>query len=307
MSLLKGTKILDLSHRLPGPLAGKVLADLGAEVIKVEDQKFKDPFIEGLFAQMDPSFPHWYEELNNKKKIVRLDFKSPQARQEMAKLLEGVDGIIMGLPPKVRDFLGVDETSLKNLKRPLCHIELFSKRNLTRGMHDLNALADTGLLKLYVHGHSEPVLDPPFLPVAGITFGHKAATDLLAGLLKARHENSPQFIESYLYEASEEVLSPFWPKACREHDEVRFLHNGRYPCYSLYRLSDGHYAALAAVEEKFWTRFSQCVGLEHIPADQRFHFSDQGVFEAIAQAMSKLDSTQVAKLIEENDMCLSLV
>ena len=67
MELLKGKVILDLSHRLPGPLAGKVLADMGAEVIKVEDQKFKDPFIHGLFAEMDPSFPHWYEELNSNK------------------------------------------------------------------------------------------------------------------------------------------------------------------------------------------------------------------------------------------------
>lgn len=306
MKPLKGAVILDLSHRLPGPLAGKVLADLGAEVIKVEDHVFKDPFIEGLFAQMDPSFPHWYEELNNKKQIVRLDFKAESSRAEMDKLLARADGIIMGLPPKVRDFLGVDQASLEKRGRPLCHIELFSKRNLTRGMHDLNALADTGLLKLYVEGHSEPVLDPPFLPVAGIAFGHKAATDLLAGLLKARHENKPQFLESYLYDAAEELLSPFWPKHCREHDETRFLHNGRYPCYSLYRLSDGHYAALAAVEEKFWQRFCDSMGLE-IEASKRFHFADRSIFDQLAAAFSKIDSNKVAGLIRAHDMCLSLV
>ena len=306
MKLLEGTVILDLSHRLPGPLAGKVLADLGAEVIKIEDHIFKDPFIEGLFAQMDPSFPHWYEELNQQKNIVRIDFKSEASKAEIAKYLERADGIIMGLPPKVRDFLGIDQASIEKRGKPLCHIELFSKRNLTRGMHDLNALADTGLLKLYVEGHQEEILDPPFLPIAGITFGHKAATDLLAGLLKARTEQKPVFIESFLYEASEEILGPFWPKACRKNGDTRFLHNGRYPCYSLYRLKDGNYAAIAAVEEKFWLRFCESLGL-NIASDLRFHFADQSIFEQVAKAMAQLDSAQIAKLIEANDMCLSLV
>src|SRR5690606_15693444 len=140
MKTLKGTVILDLSHRLPGPLAGKVLADLGAEVIKIEDEVFKDPFIEGLFAQMDPSFPHWYEELNHKKQIIRLDFKAEKTKEIINDYVAKADGIIMGLPPKVRNFLEVDQASLEKRGRPLCQVELFSKRNLTRGMHDLNAL-----------------------------------------------------------------------------------------------------------------------------------------------------------------------
>lgn len=306
MKPLEGIVILDLSHRLPGPMAGKVLSDLGAEVIKVEDQKFKDPFIQGLFAEMDPSFPHWYDELNRNKRLLRIDFKGPDAKAQLADLVAKADGIIMGLPAKVRVALGVDQASLEKMNRPLCQVELFSKRNLTRGMHDLNALADTGLLKLYVEGHQEAILDPPFLPVAGISFGHKAATDLLAGLLKARSLNKALFLESYLYEATEELLSPFWPKACRANGDKRFLHNGRYPCYSMYRLKDGNYAALAAVEEKFWQRFCESTGL-NIEAEKRFHFEDQSIFKQVSAIFSKLDSVQVEKLIQENDMCLSLV
>ncbi|MFX3675787.1 MAG: CoA transferase [bacterium] len=306
MKLLDGMLILDLSHRLPGPMAGKVLADLGAKVIKVEDEKFKDPFIQGLFAEMDPSFPHWYEELNSCKQILRIDFKSSEAKESLRELVAKADGIIMGLPPKVRIALGVDQESLEKLNRPLCHVELFSKRNLTRGMHDLNALADTGLLKLYVEGKSDEIVDPPFLPVAGISFGHKAATDLLAGLLKARAIGKTQFIESFLYESTEELLSPFWPKACREKGIMQTLHNGRYPCYSIYRLKDGKYAALAAVEEKFWQRFCESTGLQ-VEADLRFHFADRSVFNQVSAVFSKLTSTDVMALIEANDMCLSLV
>ena len=72
---LYGKVILDLSHRLPGPMAGKLLGDLGAKVIKVEDKKFKDPFIFGLFAEMDNSFPIWYENINKNKEIQKIRFK----------------------------------------------------------------------------------------------------------------------------------------------------------------------------------------------------------------------------------------
>ena len=65
--MLKGIKIIDFTHRLPGPLAGKILADLGAEVIKIEDVKHKDPFLSGMFSSFDQSFENWYEELNKKK------------------------------------------------------------------------------------------------------------------------------------------------------------------------------------------------------------------------------------------------
>ncbi len=306
MELLKGKVILDLSHRLPGPLAGKVLADMGAEVIKVEDQKFKDPFIHGLFAEMDPSFPYWYEELNNNKQILRIDFKDPASKDKMQELLGRADGIIMGLPPKVRDFLGVDQASLEKSKRPISHIELFSKKNLTRGMHDLNAMADIGILKLYVEGQTSDIIDPPFLPVAGITFGHKAATDLIAGMLKAHETKKTQFIESFLYEASEEILGPFWPKKCREQGISKTLHNGRYPCYSIYKLKDGSYAALAAVEEKFWQRFCESTGLV-IEADLRFHHQDQSIFKQVSAKFLSLSSSDVSQLIANNDMCLSLL
>lgn len=306
MNLLKGKVVLDLSHRLPGPLAGKILADMGATVIKVEDEKFKDPFIHGLFAEMDPSFPHWYEELNSNKQILRIDFKDPSSKNKMQELLQTADAIIMGLPPKVREFLGVDQESLQKSGRAISHIELFSKKSLTRGMHDLNAIADIGILKLYVEGKSGDIIDPPFLPVAGITFGHKAATDLIAGMLKASETKKTQFIESFLYEASEEILGPFWPKACREKGISKTLHNGRYPCYSIYKLKDGGYVALAAVEEKFWQRFCESTGLT-IESELRFHHQDQSIFKIISSQFLKLTTQDIKKLIEQNDMCLSLI
>ena len=64
--MLKGIKIIDFSHRLPGPLAGKILSDLGAEVIKIEDETHKDPFLSGMFSHFDESFKIWYDKFENK-------------------------------------------------------------------------------------------------------------------------------------------------------------------------------------------------------------------------------------------------
>ncbi len=71
----KKLKIIDLTHRLPGPLAGKILCDLGHEVIKIEDEKHKDPFLSGMFSSFDESFEDWYKELNQQKKIEGKKFR----------------------------------------------------------------------------------------------------------------------------------------------------------------------------------------------------------------------------------------
>src|SRR6478752_630200 len=97
----KKLRILDLTHRLPGPLAGKVLSDLGYEVYKIEDEKHKDPFLAGAFSEFDDSFEDWYKELNKDKKIIRLDFKSPEIKTVMKGYLKEADGVLLSLSPKL--------------------------------------------------------------------------------------------------------------------------------------------------------------------------------------------------------------
>ena len=119
--MLNGIKIIDLTHRLPGPLAGKILQELGADVIKIEDEKHKDPFLSGMFSEFDRSFENWYEELNGKKKIIRLDFKSPDIKKKIADILVDADGILLSLSPKLKTSLGLND---ENLMRELAVVEL---------------------------------------------------------------------------------------------------------------------------------------------------------------------------------------
>ena len=107
--LLSGINIVDFSHRLPGPFGSYLLANLGANVTKVEDDFFKDPFISGAFPKIDESFSHWYQQFNKDKNILRLDFKSSTIKEELKKLIKDADAIILALPEKVISKLGIKE------------------------------------------------------------------------------------------------------------------------------------------------------------------------------------------------------
>lgn len=301
----KRLKILDLTHRLPGPLAGKVLSDLGYEVIKIEDQKHKDPFIGGMFSEFDDSFEDWYKELNKDKKVVRLDFKASDIKTTIASYLQDADGVLLSLSPKLKDSLGLDDVSLKALNRPLAVVELEASKSHKKAMHDLNALALSGFLALHIAHKNDQIIDPPFFPVAGIAFGQQVATQILANIIAAKEEKVLVKTVSYLYETAENILNPFWSKELQSQKRTKFLHNGAYPCYSLYRLRDGNYVALAAVEEKFWI---DLIELFKIPLALENRFDrDTGAFQKVADVFAKLDAGEIEIMAHSSELCLSIV
>lgn len=106
-------------------------------------------------------------------------------------------------------------------------------------------------------------------------------------------------------QVTEEILGIFSPTADRKVGKSKFLHNGVYPCYSLYQTKDKKYVALAAVEEKFWMRFT---GVFNIKTDlDRFHFEDSKLFDILAEAFSKLSQQEIATKIQGEDLCLSII
>jgi len=302
---LSGLTIIDLSHRLPGPFCGKILSDLGAKVIKIEDHKFQDPFLAGLFAEFDPGFTSWYDNLNQGKDILRFDFNNLSDQEKIHNLVLKSDAVIMGLPQKTREKLRLTDHDL-NLKKAFIVIELLASQTEKKSMHDLNAMASTGLLSLHVASLPDSlIIDPPFLPIAGISFGHKAATDLLAFYIKALKNQATNFVKTYLDQSTDELFGIFWPKKDRENGRTQFLHNGMYPCYSIYQTKDKKYVALAAVEEKFWLRFCEVFKI-NTPLD-RFHYQDHSLFSLVSEKISRLTQKEISELVENEDICLSII
>jgi crotonobetainyl-CoA:carnitine CoA-transferase CaiB-like acyl-CoA transferase len=301
--MLKGIRIVDFTHRLPGPLAGKILADLGAEVIKIEDSTHKDPFLSGMFSAFDRSFENWYEELNKKKQVIRLDFKNPDSKKEIRKILESSQGLMLSLGPKLKKNLGLEDEDLKNL--PLAVVELEASSTHNKAMHDLNALAITGLLSLHVAHETNPIVAPPFMPMAGIAFGQQVATQLLANIIEGLP--SKKFVKSvsYLHDTTNEIFHPFWSNELRGQKRTKFLHNGAYPCYCLYRTSDGEYVAVAAVEDKFWLDLSETFSIS-LPLEKRFETTSEA-FDLVAKVFAKLTSDEIERMSQNKELCLSIV
>jgi crotonobetainyl-CoA:carnitine CoA-transferase CaiB-like acyl-CoA transferase len=300
--MLEGLKIIDLTHRLPGPLAGKILSDLGAEVIKLEDEKHRDPFLSGMFSAFDESFENWYEELNRSKKIIRLDFKSPDAKSKIEEILKSADGILLSLSPKLKTSLGLND---ENLKGALAVVELEASSTHNKAMHDLNALALSGFLSLHVAHETQEIVPPPFLPVAGIAFGQQVATQMLANIYAAKKKKALVKTVCYLHDTTETLFHPFWSKKLQDERRTKFLHNGAYPCYCLYRCKDANYVALAAVEEKFWADFIATFNVP-LPLEKRFN-TDPDAFRIVADTFAKLTVDEIKAKASDKELCLSIV
>jgi crotonobetainyl-CoA:carnitine CoA-transferase CaiB-like acyl-CoA transferase len=301
--LLEGITILDFSQRLPGPFAGHLLAGLGAKVIKIEDLNHKDAFIRGKLSEQDSCFPTWYKKINENKEIIRFDFNDTNAISEVDELLPKADAIILGIPQSIQEKLHLTKDFLKNKK--LSIIELCASRSSKKALHDLNALAETGILSLHVNNSKEKRLSPPFVPMAGMAFGQKLALEITAGILKAKTTGKSVFNKCALDEVTQEIFSPIWPKEERELNRKTYLHNGLYPCYNIYQTEDKKYIALAAIEAKFWNNFCSLFNLD-LTSEDRFS-NDEKIFSKIEKEFSQRDQKEILNIANQLDCCLSLI
>ena len=304
MKPLSGLKVLDLSQRLPGPLAGMLLADLGAEVVKLENLPTPDPFLDEEMAQVDDGFLEWYQQLNGGKKIERLDFGVSASEGEIRNKLQWADIVLMGLSPRWVERFKLSHEHLLKLTKPIAILQLGASRD-KGAMHDLNALAESGLLQLHVSQSSSTVLAPPFLPIAGISFGQQIALQALALHRQAQQNQKPAISQVFLYDEILKVYRPFWTQNLKQQNRTKFLHNGKYPCYALYRTRDGNWVAVAAVESKFWQEFVQLLGLK-LTVEERFS-TKADVFQHVANTIEARTTAELDGLLKGKDICVSLI
>ena len=303
--------VVDLTHRLPGPLAGHLLHTMGARTIKIEDDKFGDPFLDGFFKKMDPSFSLWYEALNSGKEIKRFSLK--ENTSELIQLLKQADIVLMGLPSKLQGQLGVNFQALKEvISKPFSFIQMTSSHTDRSGMHDLNALAKSRLLDLYLFNQKNKGeettkrIRPPFLPMAGISYGAMLAQHSLAAYIMAKETGVAQESVLSLEESVEALLVPFYSKKLSSTGQGEFLHNGRYPCYNIYQLKGVGHLAVACLEEKYWNRFCDILNLELAELD-RFEYTDPKIFNTIELAISKLSLEEAKSKFIGQDCCVDVL
>ena len=258
---LTGIQVLDLSQYLPGPYATQVLADLGAEVLKIEPPQ-GDPMRTVILQDEDGLSP-WYKQVNAGKTVRRLDLKTESDQKILAELLRDADILLESYRPGVMTRLGFDRERLRQLNPRLIHCALsgFGQTGPCRDRagHDLTYLAMSGMLSLT--GTPEtPVI--PFPPICDYAAGKQAVTAILAALLRRGKTGQGAFIDVSLFEMALSWQSFALTAASRPGQQFargRDLLTGGAACYQIYRTADNRFIALGAIEEKFWRTFCSTV------------------------------------------------
>lgn len=262
---LAGIKVLDFSTLLPGPLCSLLLAEAGADVIKLERPATGDEM-----RAYDPKLGEDsanFVLLNRGKQSIVIDLKSDSALERLTPLLEEADVLIEQFRPGVMDRLGLGYTALARLNPRLiyCSITGFGQHGARarEAAHDLNYMAATGMLALTAGGDGAPSL-PPAL-IADIAGGaYPAMINILLALMQ--RERTGQGLHMDVAMADNLFTLQYWALASGAlgawPGTGTDLVTGGSPRYQVYRTADNVFLAAAPLEDKFWDAFAGIVGLD---------------------------------------------
>ena len=297
--------IIDLSWLLPGPLATYFLAKQGITVIKYEDVNHRDPFLKWSW---DPSFARIYDAFQAPKDLRLIDFSNADDVAALREQIRSADAVLMGLPPRVEQKLGLSDEDIARDFSGVCFTRLGFRPGDNHSAHDLNTMAQSGLLAMHILDRTDPIIAPPLLPVSGIFFSYHIAVTMLATIMEQKGKEEPIRNWCYLQDAIDQVQQAYYPATIQERNPATFLHNGRFPCYNLYRTSDGGYLAIAAVEPKFWSRFRELAGLSELGDDDGLVDGERAVVvkQIIASAVSGRSAGEWREVFAGEDACVDV-
>jgi len=262
MSLpLAGLKILDFTTLLPGPYATQLLADMGAEVLRIESPtrpdlvKLMPPFVGGdENGKGKVSAAH--ATLNRNKQSMTLDLKHPEAKAIIHKLLAEYDIVIEQFRPGVMQRLGLDYSSLKKIQPQLiyCSITGYGQTGALkdRAGHDINYLALSGLASFSGRKETGPVLSGT--QIADIAGGsHHAVMAIMAAHIQRITTNEGQYLDISMSDAALALTTMFGSNALAsgENPELggEMLNGGLF--YDYYQTSDDRYISIGSLEPNF--------------------------------------------------------
>jgi len=263
---LAGLKVLDLTRLLPGPVCTLHLADLGAEVIKIEDTGAGDyARTMGLGAAPgEDSF--FFRVVNRNKRGLRLDLKQPAGVEVFLRLARDADVIVESFRPGVVDKLGVGYTAVKaiNPRVVYCGITGYGQDGpwRDRAGHDLNYIATAGVLDQIGTKDGAPAI--PNLQIGDLLGGALTAVmGILAAVIGTKATGEGRYVDVSMTDATfAHAYTGLLSVLARGQTLPRGVDdlNGGLPGYGLYRTQDGRYMAVGALEPKFWKAFCDAIG-----------------------------------------------
>lgn len=307
---LDGLKVLDLSRYLPGPFTTQLLADAGAEVIKIEEPggelgRMLPPQIGGLSPR--------YCSVNRNKRCVTIDLKKPEGRDIFMKLALNADVVVEQFRPGVMDRLGLGYEALKRINEEIIYCSI-TGYGLTgpwrdRAGHDVNYLSTAGVSGLMAGRSGEPVL--PAVQVADVAGGSLyAVIGILMALLARTRTGRGQLCDISMMDGALSLLAYTigeWSGKGSLPVPGGELLTGGCAMYNVYRCGDGRYVSLGALEQKFWHGFCSSLGLEECIPLQYVPEKQEEMIRTIEKIMLTKTRDEWVEFFSGRDICFTPV
>ena len=335
MTALEGVRVLDLSRLLPGGFCSLLLADFGAEVIKVEDTGMGDyvrwapPYYEGV---EDSARSALFLSLNRNKRSIRIDLKTDAGREVLLRLVRDADVLLESFRPGVLDRLGVGYDRLRAVNPRLVHCAITGYGqdgpHRDRSGHDMNYLGLVGLLGLTGERGGPPIQAAG--QIADLGGGAMmAAFGILAALRERDRSGEGQSVDVSMADGALSWLAMVAARHLADGEVPRrgdLELAGRLICYRPYACADG-WVTLGALEPKFWQAFCRGVGREDLidrqfePPGSDAHAEVQAIFagrtrdewqrfagdhDCCLEPVLELDEALGSDLVRERDMVIEL-
>ena len=303
---LAGVRVLDLASVGPGARATRVLADYGAEVVKV------GPTPRRGGAVIAPEF--WAYGGHRLMRRVRIDLKAAAGREAFLALAADADVMVESFRPGVADRLGIgwDHVSAVNERVVYCSTSGYGQTGPRRSWagHDLNYLAVSG----YLHCSGRRPGGAPALPGATVADaaagGLHAAAAVMAALLRRERTGVGARLDVSVADGAFGLMALFADEHLATGAEPGPGHSvltGRYACYDLYRCADGRYLAVGAIEAVFWRNLCEALGLERYAEAQYDDALQDEIRAAVAARLAERDRDDWVAELGPADCCAAPV
>jgi len=307
---LSGIRILDLTQLYPGPLATMMLADMGADVVRLEHPSRPDllhllpPFVGKQSAA--------YLSLNRSKRSLALDTGTPEGRQVFFDLVRSADVVVEQFRPGVLDKIGIgyEQAALFNPRIIYVSITGYGQDGPYRKKagHDINYMGLAGLLAQVRKG--EEIVLPGFQTADVVGGSYMSIIACMAGLWHRERTGKGQKIDVSMMDGILPMLTlqlaQYW--GSQGNKEMIKLLDGTFSFYGVYECADGKCVGLGALEPKFWTGFCRMANKpEWVPFQFPKGEEIKKVREEVADLFKTKPREEWLKLAEVHDICLSSI
>ncbi|MBT2736888.1 CaiB/BaiF CoA-transferase family protein [Bacillus sp. ISL-7] len=306
--MLKGVKVIDFTNYLPGPFATLRLAELGAEIIKVEPPEGDPARHTGISKQGSGLV---FLANNRQKKSITLNLKEQEGIDNARKLIANADVVLESFRPGVMEKLGLGYEAVQKVKPDIvyCSISGYGQKGLLSklGNHDINYMALSGVLAQFKDKAGKPV--HPTITLADYIGGFAANERILAGLVSKALTGKGSYHSISITDQLVSILGNhvMVEKETGAGTGINVL-NGSIVSYALYETMDGRYMSIGALEPKFWENFCRANGREDWIQS---HFSQSVESNPIFQEISALFKSKTffewIEFAQKVDCCMAPV